>query len=306
LSEQHGVIDTSQLYGFGLTWAAVRAQILAGRWQPVVPRVYATFTGPLPRESRISAALLYAGPVAVLSHRTAAELWRMRPESAGPVHVTVPYQCSAISQPRLVVVHRSRAFRNIAVDGRPPLTSRADTAVDLAVAEPSPREAQLLLTDLMTARRVAVEHVRRRLSERQPRRYKLELEQAVARVQAGVESMLEERYAVDVEVAHGLPAAHRQAPFRVDGRKLFEDAVYDGLGVPLTVRLDGRRHLEPDVALRDRRRDNAAELAARSRLVFGWTEVSTRPCVVATEVATVLRRHGWQGPLLRCPRCTTL
>jgi len=241
LSEQHGVIDTSQLYGFGLTWAAVRAQILAGRWQPVVPRVYATFTGPLPRESRISAALLYAGPVAVLSHRTAAELWRMRPESAGPVHVTVPYQCSAISQPRLVVVHRSRAFRNIAVDGRPPLTSRADTAVDLAVAEPSPREAQLLLTDLMTARRVAVEHVRRRLSERQPRRYKLELEQAVARVQAGVESMLEERYAVDVEVAHGLPAAHRQAPFRVDGRKLFEDAVYDGLGVPLTVRLDGRR-----------------------------------------------------------------
>jgi hypothetical protein len=37
----------------------------------------------------------------------------------------------------------------------------------------------------------------------------VELEQAVALVQAGVESMLEERYAVDVEGAHGLPAACR-------------------------------------------------------------------------------------------------
>ncbi|HTF48443.1 MAG TPA: hypothetical protein VK735_13420 [Pseudonocardia sp.] len=303
LSAQHGVLDISQLRGFGVTWAAVRAQILAGRWQAVLPRVYATFSGPLPREARVAAALLYAGPASVLSHRTAAELWGMRPESPGPVHVTVPYQCSAISQPPLVVVHRSRAFGNIAVDSRPPLTSRADTALDLAVAEPSPREAQLLLAELMTGRRVAVEQVRRRLIERQPRRYKLELDQAVALVRAGVESMLEERFAVDVEVAHGLPAARRQAPFRVDGRKLFEDAVYDDLGVPLTVRLDGRRHLEPDVALRDRRRDNAAELAGRSRLVFGWTEVSGRPCVVATEVATVLHRHGWQGPLRRCPKC---
>jgi hypothetical protein len=67
LSAQHGVLDTSQLYGFGLTWAAVRAHILAGRWQQVVPRVYATFSGPLPRESRIAAALLYGGPEAVLS-----------------------------------------------------------------------------------------------------------------------------------------------------------------------------------------------------------------------------------------------
>jgi hypothetical protein len=117
LSAQHGVLDISQLHGFGVTWAAIRAQILAGRWQAVLPRVYATFSGPLPREARIAAALLYAGPAALLSHRTAAELWGMYPESPGPVHVTVPYQCSAISQPPLVVVHRSRAFGNI---GRQP------------------------------------------------------------------------------------------------------------------------------------------------------------------------------------------
>ena len=136
-----------------------------------------------------------------------------------------------------------------------------------------------------------------------PPRYKRALEQAVSLVRTGVESMLEETYAVDVEGAHGLPGARRQAPFRVDGRILFEDAVYDHVGVPLTVRLDGRSHLEPDVVLRDRRRDNAAELAGRARLVFGWKELSSQPCSAALEVATVLYRHGWQGALRRCPKC---
>jgi hypothetical protein len=300
---QHGAIDTAQLRSFGLGREVISANVIAGRWQAVAPRVYATFTGPLPRESRIAAALLYAGPAVVLSHRTAAEQWGMRRPSSEPVHVTVPYNRSAISQLPLVVVHRSRAFGYIGVDGIPPLTSRADTAIDLAVAEPTPRDAQQTLTELITSRRVAAAQIRERLAERPPRRYAKDLEQALNRLDSGVESMLEELYAVDVEAVHGLPAASRQAAVRVDGRTLFEDAVYDHIGIALTVRLDGRSHLEPDVAMRDRRRDNAAELAARSRLVFGWPELSLRPCSAAYEVATVLYRHGWQGPLLRCPKC---
>lgn len=277
--------------------------MLAGRWKAVAPRVYATFTGPLPRESRIAAALLYAGTMAVLSHRTAAEFWGMRQPSTGPVHVTVPYNCSAISQRPLVVVHRSRAFWHIAVDGRPPLTDRPDTVIDLAAAEPTPREAQRTITEMVTGRRVAAAQLRERLHERPPRRYKQAILEALKRLDTGVHSMLEELYAVDVEAAHGLPEARRQEPVRVDGKTLFEDAVYDHVGIPLTVRLDGRTHLEPDVAHRDRRRDNAAELAGRSRLVFGWRELSEHPCRAANEVARVLHRLGWHGPPRRCPKC---
>lgn len=83
---------------------------------------------------------------------------------------------------------------------------------------------------------------------------------------------------------------------------LYEDVVYDPVGVQLTVRLDGRTHLIADVAFRDRRRDNAAELAGRSRLVFGWRDLSADPCGGAEEVAQVLRRRGWPGQLSRCPR----
>lgn len=75
----------------------------------------------------------------------------------------------------------------------------------------------------------------------------------------------------------------------VDGYTLWEDAVYDNLGVPLTVRLDGRAyHSHPEVAFRDRRRDNAAELAGRARLVFGWRDLREDACGAAREVLTVL------------------
>jgi hypothetical protein len=245
---------------------------------------------------------LYAGDPAILSHRTAAEQWGMRTGQPGAIHVTVPYNSSAVSQP-LVTVHRSRAFQYIAVAGVPPLTSRADTAVDLAVAEDDARDAQRVLTELITGRRVSAGQVRERLAMRPPRRHRFALEQALNRTESGVCSVLEEVYAVEVEQAHGIPEARRQLPVWVDGRRLYEDVGYDELGIPLTVRLDGRTHLEPDVAYRDRRRGNVAVLNGRDSLVFGWRELEEAPCSAAREVASLLHRHGWQGPLLRCAKC---
>lgn len=265
--------------------------------------VYATFTGPLGYDAQIAAALLYGGAAAVLSHRTAAEAWGLVPAEPGPVHITVPYGSSAISQPDLVVVHRSRAYRHIVVAADPPRTSRADTVIDVAVEEDDHRAACIVLVGLLTGGRVRPLEVERRLTERPPRRYRRALTAAVGRVRHGVLSALEELYAVEVEQAHGLPQAERQSPVVVDGVTLWEDAVYDHVGVPLTVRLDGRMHLLDDVAFRDRRRDNAAELAGRARLTFGWMDLSADPCGGARELAQVLRRHGWTGEPDRCPNC---
>ena len=302
LAAQSGVFHVRQLRKFDVGPAVLAAMVSAGRWRPVTHGVFATFTGPLPRPSLIAAALLYGGAAAVLSHRTAAEEWSLLPPIDGPIHITVPYGLSATHQEGIVVVHRSRAYRHIVVAADPPRTSRADTAIDVAVEEPDARRARAMLSRLIVAgvRPLAVE---RQLLHRPPRRYRKALAAAVRLVREGVLSALEELYAVDVEQAHGLPPARRQAPFRVDGVTLWEDAVYDDVGVPLTVRLDGRTHLLSRVAFRDRRRDNAAELAGRSRLVFGWDDLSADPCAGARDVATVLRRHGWDGCTTCCPRC---
>lgn len=303
LAAQAGVVHLRQLGTFGVTEAMVVAQVEAERWRWIVHGVYATFTGPLDRDAHLAAALLYGGPAAVLSHRTAAEEWGLVPVEPGPVHVTVPYGCSAISQPGLVVVHRSRAYRHIVVAADPPRTSRADTVIDVAVEEDDHRAACTVLTGLLTGGRVRPLEVDRRLTERPPRRYRRALTAAVQLVRHGVQSALEELYAVEVEQAHGLPEAVRQSPVVVDGTTLFEDAVYDHVGVPLTVRLDGRMHLLDSVAFRDRRRDNAAELAGRARLSFGWADLSADPCGGAEEVAWVLKRYGWTGEFVSCPSC---
>ncbi|MFC7658632.1 hypothetical protein ACFQV8_22790 [Pseudonocardia benzenivorans] len=129
------------------------------------------------------------------------------------------------------------------------------------------------------------------------------LADAVALVRDGVHSALEELYASDVEAAHGLPAGRRQTPTSVDGFTLYEDVTYDHAGADVTIRLDGRTHLADGTAFRDRRRDNAAELAGRARLVYGWKDLSSDPCAAAREVATVLIRRGWPGRPTRCARC---
>jgi hypothetical protein len=272
----------------------------------VLPRVYATFTGPLIREA-ITAALLYGGPRALLSHTTAAEEWRMLTLDAPvPVHITVPYGCSSVSQPPHVVVHRSRALPHLMVATVPARTSKADTAFDLATSEPDARAGMRRFVALATRARVPVRELERRLEERRPRRYGAALANALRLLADGVQSALEHRFACDVELAHALPTAQRQQPIVVDGRTLWEDVSYDGIGIPLTVRLDGRAfHDAPEVAFRDRRRDNAAELAARHRLVYGWDEVTRDPCGVAAEVATVLQRAGWNGPLRHCSGCAS-
>lgn len=302
LQAQHGVVEVTQLADLGATTELIAAHVAAKRWQQPLPRVYVTFTGPLPRPSRIAAALCYGGPPAILSHRTAAEEWGMLPADAGPIHITMPYTSSAVHQPG-VRVHRSRAYEHILVAADPPRTSRADTAIDVAVEEPTARQARVALTQLLTGGRVRPLEVERRLQERPPRRYRRALAGALRLVREGVQSVLEEMYAVDVEEAHGLPKGHRQAPHIVDGVTLFEDVVYDAAGFELTVRHDGRTHLIADVAFRDRRRDNAAELAGRSRLVFGWRDLAADPCAGADDVAQVLRRRGWSGQLRRCSRC---
>jgi hypothetical protein len=302
LRDQHGLLDCDQLRLLGIGPGAMVANLAAQRWRRVLPRVYATFTGPLIRAARLTAALLYGGPRAVLSHRTAAEEWRMlRTDPLAPVHITVPYGRSAVSQLPQVVVHRSRAFPHLVAGTEPARTTRADTVLDLATGEPDARAAMRRFVALATTGRVPVRELQRRLEERRPRRYSAALADALRLLADGVQSALEQRYACDVEAAHALPAARRQLPFVVDGRTLWEDISYDSIGIPLTVRLDGRAfHDVPEVAFRDRRRDNAAELAARHRLVYGWAEISGDACGVAAEVATVLHRAGWLGSPRSC------
>jgi hypothetical protein len=306
LAEQAGVVSVSQLRAYGHTADDIAANVKAGRWGHVLSRIYSTFTGDLPRQSKIHAALLYGGAEATLSHHTAAEEWRMIPIAERPVEITVPYTSSAVSQLPLVVVHRSRALQYTRLGTVPPRTKRTDTIVDLAVSQETRQAALNLVVDLVSQSAVSVPAMMECVRVRPPFRYRPTIDQALSLVRTGLMSTLEVEYQQQVERAHGLPSGDKQTPFIVDGKTLWEDVTYDGCGAEVTVRLDGRAtHSVAGVAFRDRRRDNAAELAGRSRLVYGWHEVHNDPCAVAREVRAVLTRRGavLPGPHTPCPAC---
>ena len=68
--------------------------------------VYAVGHPRISREGRWLAAVLACGPEAVLSHRSAAALWGIRPQSSGPIEVTVPATSGRSKRPGLLI-HRS-------------------------------------------------------------------------------------------------------------------------------------------------------------------------------------------------------
>lgn len=96
-ARQHGVISVHQLYSLGVPSSAIGDRVTAGRLHRLHRGVYAVGHPSLSNQGRWIGAVLACGPDAVLSHRSAAELWQMLPVSprAGAddppiVHVTIP------------------------------------------------------------------------------------------------------------------------------------------------------------------------------------------------------------------------
>src|ERR1044072_6372187 len=89
-ARQHGVVSAAQLRALGWDRWAVRRRIETGRLHRLYRGVYAVGHTVLRREARWLAAVLACGEGAVLSHRSAAELWGLYPSAAARVDVAVP------------------------------------------------------------------------------------------------------------------------------------------------------------------------------------------------------------------------
>src|SRR5580693_3447614 len=74
LSVQAGIVDRGQARQLGLSDRQIWHRLRTSRWQQVHTGVYATFSGPLPREAQLWAAIRWAGRDAMLGRETAAEM----------------------------------------------------------------------------------------------------------------------------------------------------------------------------------------------------------------------------------------
>lgn len=136
LSRPHGVIARRQLLSAGIG-ANLIDGLIAARWlRPMHRGVYAV--GPVQSQDAAEmAALLACGERAVLSHRSAAALWRLlskRPHD--PVEVTVASRHSR-RRPRITVRRAPELRRDeVTVVRRVRVTTPARTLLDLAVQHP--------------------------------------------------------------------------------------------------------------------------------------------------------------------------
>ncbi len=152
---QHGVGARWQLERLGIGEDAIDHRIRTGRLHRLHRGVYAIGHTALGRPAHLLAAALRVGSDAVLSHRSAAELWRIRRRRPGPVHVSV---LRRLPSPPGIRVHRAElAADELTTHEGIPVTTVPRTLLDSA-AELSDQElgwalneAEVLrLTDRLT------------------------------------------------------------------------------------------------------------------------------------------------------------
>jgi hypothetical protein len=297
---QQGVLSRRQAIACGITDEKIEAALRAGRWSRLHPGVYATSSGPPLRQAQLWAAVLRAGRGAVLSHESAAELAGLIERPTPKIHVTIPTRRTLHRIPGVIVHRSARVEASRHPTRTPPQTRVEETIVDLTQTAWCLDDAVGWLARAVGARVTTTARLRSAMKQRSRLRWRVPLTQAVADVGAGCHSLLELRYLRNVERAHGLPAADRQVVSRRGQRKIFDDVRYREYRT--RVELDGRAAHPDAQRWRDMRRDNEAVLDGDHALRYGHGDIDESPCLVAVQVAVVLRNGGWTGTPHRCTR----
>lgn len=300
IAEQAGVASRRQLLCAGVSRTTIASRVKRGLWQQLHPGVYGTFTGTVSWQARLWAAVLYAGPGALLSHETAAEILGLTDRRSLVIRVTVP-------APRRVRPREGMIIRRSAVSyprwrplrGVPPHTFYAETIIDLVAGSDSLDDVVAWVSRGIARNLVTAGELRAAGAARRRFRWGEQMEEIINQVAGGSHFPLEFRYDRDVERAHGLPAATRQAKFiKPDGTKGFRDRYYEEYG--LIVELDGREFHPEEERGQDRARDNQAAAEAGATLRYGWTDVHRTPCETASQVHRALRKRGYPGTIRPC------
>jgi very-short-patch-repair endonuclease len=263
---QHGVVARRQLAELGMSAERITSWVRRGRLVRVRRAVYALGHGVLTQHGRWMGAVLACGPGALLSHRSAAALWGLRPPGG------------AIVAPRFATVHEGI-----------PVTTVAWTLLDLAavVRAPQLRRAveaaeQLELFDLREVQ-VALAADPGRPGSRKLLALLDDLkDHGVTRTRSDVEALL-----LQLCIDHNFPRPEvnrydngREVDFRWPRHRLI-------------VEVDGWQfHRSRRAFVTDRARDRAA-LASGWRVArFPAAEVIGQPAGVAGEIRGLLDVNG--------------
>jgi very-short-patch-repair endonuclease len=129
---QHGVVRRSDLEGIGFSEEAVEHRLATGRLHLVSPGVYAVGRPELTPKGRWMAAVLACGDDAVLSHRSAAELWGIGYEDGKRIDVSIRRKSKITRVGIKVRARPSLDAKSVVVRFGIPVTNPVQTLIDVA------------------------------------------------------------------------------------------------------------------------------------------------------------------------------
>lgn len=286
VKRQHDVVSRRQLLALGFTPDGIKHRILSGRLHQVRRGIYAVGRPSLTQHGRWMAAVLACGDGAVLSHSSAAALWRIGYERRDVVELSLP----SLSDRRRsgLVIHRRPSLqpRNLTTRHRIPVTGPVQTLIDLALRLDR-LGIERMINEADKYDLVHPPQLRKALDRRQGEpgvaRLRHILDRRTFRLTKGE---LERRF---------LPLARKAGlPVPLTGRWVNEfevDFFWPDLG--LVVETDGLRyHRTPAEQARDRLRDQAHTAAGLTQLRFTHEQVRYEPARVLAVLRATAERIG--------------
>jgi hypothetical protein len=273
----------------GLTPEQIEHRVRADLWHTLLPGVYLHAGVVLTGEIWRRAALLWAGPTSVLSHRSAGEVWRF--DNVEDTKPEILVQGTRHPRSKLVTVHRTLDLNSADIKRSEGirLTSPTRTVIDLA----SSLDESALRVAFESARRqrlTTVKQVRRRLNEigGSGRPGAAKLEALLARLDGNAPS----EFPLEVKVAQildgsDLPRPTPQFDVVTAGRTFRLDFAW--LAQRVALECDGRlRHFEDSDFARDRLRWSLLAAAGWRVLFVTWREAHRHPADVIERVRCAL------------------
>lgn len=273
---QHGRVAWRQLMELGISKGAVTSWVQRGFLTRVLPTVYAVGHTAPSHEADLVAAVLYAGPGAVLSHVSAAHHRELIKYASDVIHVSTP-RSKVRSLPGRVKVHAEREFARAEHNGIP-TTTVPQTLLDLAATTDRKLVARALAT-LDFRKELDVQQIERAFGKgrRGSKALRAALETHQPRL-AYANGELEERF-LEHCIAWQIPLP--QLNVRIKSHVV--DAYWPDQR--LVVELDGHANHSSRAQLhRDHQRDLALRAAGLNIVRYDWRLVQERPEAVHADL----------------------
>jgi very-short-patch-repair endonuclease len=285
---QHGVVARRQLLEDGWSEDELDWRLRTGRLNRIQAGVYSL--GPrqlLSRHGRWTAAVLAGGPGTVLSHWSAAALWKIRPNGRSRVDVTVAHRSRSSK-----AVHRH--ISEVPADERAvhegiPVSSVHRTIFDLAAAASIDDVAAMIKEAEYLNRwdRLSLPDLLERYpGKRGSRKVRVALDRLMEEPPGRKRSRLEERFAPFLR-RHRLPMPRFNDWIPLGPKRYQVDCHWPHLR--LIVELDGwEGHSTRSAFQDDRARDRALHAAGFTVIHLTWNQMDDEPEEVAADLRALL------------------